>query len=122
MRTAKYKHIIVTLLMMTFIGQVVASTTVSCQSQPAPLQSHEQIVDSGMMDHSQHMTLSDSSADEIALECCPDCDCSLGGCTSAVLPTAQPAFSSNITALISNYNELAERQLTVSLFRPPITR
>lgn len=119
MQIAKYRNIIVALLMMTFIGQVVASTTVSCQSQPAPLQSHEQMVDSGVMDHSQHMSLKASSAD---VECCPDCDCSLGGCATVVLPTSQPVFDSNLASSMSHYIELTESQLAVSLFRPPISR
>jgi hypothetical protein len=123
MQIAKYRNIIVALLMMTFIGQVVASTTVPCQSQPAPLQSHEQMVDSGVMDHSQHMSLKASSVDAItALECCPDCDCSLGGCASAAVPTSQSAFASNLASSMSHYIELTESQLAVSLFRPPISR
>ena len=110
---------------MAFIGQVVASTTVSCQSQPASPQSHEQMIDSGMMDHSQHMmSLTTSSADDTTGSvCCPDCDCSLGGCsTAAALPSGQHLFTSDIASLTSHYNELVDGQLTGSLFRPPIPR
>lgn len=122
MRIAKYRNIIVALLMMTFVGQVVASTSVSCQNEPVSPQSQEKMMDSGMMDHSQHMTLSDSPADDIAFECCPDCDCSVGGCAALVLPASQPAFTSHLSSFTTSYNELAENQLTVSLFRPPIAR
>jgi hypothetical protein len=125
MRIAKYRDMIVVLLMMAFIGQVVASTTVSCQSQSASPQSHEQIIDSGMMDHSQHMKslITSYAGDTTGSVCCPDCDCSLGGCsTAAVLPSSQHPFTSDIASLIIYYNELADGQLTVSLFRPPISR
>lgn len=122
MRIPKYRNIIVALLMMTFIGQVVAFNNVSCQSSSAPSQSNLQEIDFGMMDHSQHMSLSDSSADNVGPECCPDCDCSVGGCATVALPSAHPIFPSYFTMLSSNYTELAESQLTGSPLRPPITR
>ena len=107
--------------MMTFIGQAVASTNVSCQSQPS--QSQEQMMGSAIMDHSQHIGLNASSTDgAAAIECCLDCDCSLGGCTSAVLPASQPVFDSNLASLTSSYNERTEKPLAFSLFRPPISR
>ena len=123
MRTAKYRHLIVVLLMMTFIGQVVASTSVSCQSPSAPLQTHEQMMDSGVMGHSQHMGSNTVSLDGIAAtDCCPDCDCSLGGCSSVALPAYQSTFSSSLKSLTGHYDESADFQLAVSLFRPPIAR
>lgn len=123
MRTAKYRHLIVALLMMTFIGQVVASTSVSCQNLSAPLQAHELTVDSGVMDHSQHMGSGTVSLDGMAAaDCCPDCDCSLGGCSSVALPAYQSTFSSSLKSLTGHYDESADFQLAVSLFRPPIFR
>jgi len=113
------------LVMMTFTGQVLASTIVSCQSQSAPSQSREQEIDSVVMDHSQHMmSLTTSSTDDGAgSACCLDCDCSLGGCSAtAVLPLDQHLFISDMVPLTSHYNELVDSQLTVSLFRPPISR
>lgn len=114
-----------TLLMMTFVGQVVASTTVSCQSQPVSPQLHEQMIDSGIMDHSQLMrSLTTSSADHTTGSvCCPDCDCSLGGCSTVVaLPLGQHLFTPDIASLTSQYNQLVDGQLMASLFRPPISR
>ncbi len=125
MRIAKYRHIIVLLLMMTFIGQAVASTVVSCQSQSAPLQSHEQVMVSGEMDHSQHMMSLTTSSTEEATEfsCCADCDCSLGGCsTLAALLSGQQLFLSDVSSLARHYSELLDGQVTVSLFRPPISQ
>jgi len=123
MRTAKYRHLIVALLMMTFIGQVVASTSVSCQSLSAPLQTHEQMMDSGVMDHSQHMGSNTVSFDGMAAaDCCPDCDCSVGGCSSVALPAYQSTFSSSLKSQFGHYDESADLQLAVSIFRPPISR
>ncbi|WP_162789641.1 hypothetical protein [Cycloclasticus sp. PY97N] len=123
MRTAKYRQLIVALLMMAFIGQVVASTSMSCQSMSAPLQAHELMMDSGMMDHSQHMGSNAFSLDGAATaDCCPDCDCSLGGCSSVALPACQSIFSSSLKSITGHYDESADFQLAVSLFRPPISR
>jgi hypothetical protein len=124
MLAAKYRHMIVALLMMLFIGQVVASTSLSCQSLSAPLQGHEQMIDSSMMDHAQHMGSNTLSfVDTATVECCADCDCSLGGCTSSVaLPVYQATFSASFKSKAGYYNESADSQLVVSLFRPPIIR
>ena len=123
MRTVKYRQLIVALLMMAFIGQVVASTSMSCQSLSAPLQAQEQMMDSGMMDHSQHMGSNVLSLDgAVTADCCPDCDCSLGGCSSVALPAYQSTFSSSLNSATGHYDESTDSQLVVSLFRPPITR
>lgn len=123
MRTAKYRQLIVALLMMAFISQVVASTSMSCQSLSAPSQAHELMMDSGMMDHSQHMGSNAFSLDGAATaDCCPDCDCSLGGCSSVALPACQSIFSSSLKSITGHYDESADFQLAVSLFRPPISR
>jgi len=122
MLMARYKTIIVVLLTLVFTGQVLASAKLSCQSQSS--QSSEQTISSDMMDHSQHLRMDSSSADTMAgAECCPNCDCYLGGCTAtAVLPTAQSLFVTGVVSLASHHNELAANQLAVSLFRPPISR
>ena len=122
MLMARYKTIIVVLLTLVFTGQVLASAKLSCQSQSS--QSSEQTISSDMMDHSQHLKMDSSSADTMAgAECCPNCDCNLGGCTAtAVLPTAQSLFVTGVVSLTNHHNELAANQLAVSLFRPPISR
>ena len=123
MRTVKYRQLIVALLMMAFIGQVVAPTSMSCQSLSAPLQAQEQMMDSGMMDHSQHMGSNVLSLDgAVTADCCPDCDCSLAGCSSVALPAYQSTFFSSLNSATGHYDESTDSQLVVSLFRPPITR
>ncbi len=118
MRWAKCRNIIVALLMMAFIGQAVASATMSSQSQAVQSQSQEQMQDSASMDYSQHAGM--NSVDEFDLsKCCPDCACSVGGCVTAVLPASQYMFASNLASLPSAYISPAVNPLTVSLFRPP---
>jgi len=119
MLMARYKTIIVVLLTLVFTSQVLASAKLSCQSQLS-----EQTISSDTIDHSQHLGMDSSSANTMAdCECCPNCDCNLGGCTAtAVLPSAQSLFVTGVVSLASHHNELAANQLAVSLFRPPISR
>lgn len=125
MQIAKYRNIIVMLVMMAFTSQVMASMVISCQSQSTPSQSREHVIDSVVIDHSQHMMsltipATDNDAGSV---CCLGCDCSLGGCSAtAVLPSGQHLFISDIGILTNHYNELVHGQLIVSLFRPPISR
>ena len=121
MRKVRYQKILLVLLMLVFGGQVMASANISCQSQTSSPQPTEQTMDSDMMDHSQHMGLNASAVD--SLDCCPDCDCSIGGCSaSAALPATQNLFSSDAVLLTNRYNERVDTQLTASLYRPPISR
>lgn len=113
----------VVMLVLVFTGQVLASAKSSCQSGVA--QSSEPMMASDCcVDHSQHLNSDASLADETAaLDCCPDCDCILGGCTTAaVLPVSQSLFISYIGSVTPHDNVLALTQLSTSLFRPPISR
>ncbi len=103
MLLARSRNIIVALLMMAFISQTVASASMSCQNQVTQSQSQEQMMDSAGMDYSQHMGMNSSSGMDSS-ECCPDCDCSLGGCGTPALPATQHTFVvANLTTLASGY-------------------
>ena len=121
MLLARSRHIIVALLLLTFVGQAVASASMSCQNPAAQSQSQEQMMDSAGMDHSQHTGMSSTDSVDWS-ECCRDCDCSLGGCMTAVLPASQYSFAASLASQASLYISLAENQPGVSLFRPPISR
>jgi len=116
----KHQNILLVLLMLVFGAQVLASASFACHSETSSPESAEQAMDSHMMDHSQHLTL-DSSADVVTpLDCCPDCDCSLGGCSnSVVLVATQNLFSFDMVLPTSRDNESVDDKLTLSLFRPP---
>lgn len=134
MLLAKYRHLIVILLMMTFIGQVVASAGVSCQSQGASSQFDEGVIGMNMskssaMSHFQHSgsdvdsTVIDRAAPlDCVNDCCPGGNCSLGGCVVAILPESQAEFILHFTPLISHSIRVSENQLASSLYRPPISR
>jgi|GEM_PF-680102 len=121
MRVARYRHIIVALLMVAFVGQAVASATMFCLNEVSQSQHLEQVMDSSAMDHSHHASMN-FTTDLDSSECCPDCGCCLGGCSTATLPAAQQAFLSNNDLLIDHYLSPAKNQIAVSLYRPPISR
>lgn len=121
MRRVRYQKILVVLLMLVFGSQALASENICCQNQTSSSQSTELAMDSEMVDHSQHLGLDSSTTDSPS--CCPDCDCSVGGCsTTPALLATQDLFSSDDVFLTSLYNELYDNQLSVSLFHPPISR
>ena len=136
MRIVRVTKIIVALLIMTFVGQSVASANVSCLTQPLQSQalqsqllqsqflqpkSQDPMMDFALMDHAQHMDMNCSNALDSS-EQCVDEGCSLGGCITAMLPASQQTFAPTFTSLISHYVLLTENQITVSLYRPPISR
>ena len=123
MRRVRCQKVLLVLLMLVFGGQAMASANISCQNQTSSPQSTEQSMDPDMMDHSQHLGLNSSADGATSHDCCPDCDCNVGGCSaSAAFPTAQDLFSSGLDLLTGRYNESLDDQLIVSLFRPPISR
>jgi hypothetical protein len=124
MRMARYKTIIVGLLILVFTGQGLASAKTSCLNQLSPSSEHSEQVVSDSVDHSQHRGLDAYLPDETAaLDCCPDCDCNLGGCTAtAVLPSAQSLSMSYSVSLRPRDNQLASKRLAATFFRPPIFR
>jgi len=116
---------------MTFVGQSVASVSVSCLNQPAQSQAfqsqllqaefQEPMMDFAVMDSAQQMDMNCNNALDSS-DRCADKGCSLGGCTAALLPAFQQTFAPTFALLVSDYAPLAESQITVSLYRPPISR
>ena len=139
MLLARYRHFIVALLMMAFIGQVVASAGFSCKSQNTSSQFKGAMAGMNMskpsaMSHFQHSgsdvdsALTDSMVTDRAApldcanDCCPGGNCSLGGCAVAILPESQAEFILHFTPLINHFIRVSENQLASSLYRPPIFR
>jgi len=134
MLLARYRHLIVILLMMTFIGQAVASAGISCQSQGTSSQFDGEVTGMNMskssaMSHFQHpgsdveTTVTDRVVPlDCVNDCCPGGNCSLGGCVVAIFPESQAEFILHFTPLISHSIRVFENQLASSLYRPPISR
>lgn len=135
MKMTNYRKHIVTLLLLTFVSQAIASVNIGCQDQS--MESDKQIMNHAamdfetmdhsqheMMDHSQHTTSPSSSAFIQATDdCCSDCECSLGSCTSSVLAfNSEYSFLSSIYTLSASYGKSLANQVRITPYRPPISR
>lgn len=118
MRKTRCKTIILAVLMMTFIGQAFASINMSCEDMNSSLEFQE-VMSSSHMDHSQMMGIASDNAS--SSECNTDCECTLGGCNTAVVPVAQQLFVANLSLQSRDQVTLAVKQLANSLYRPPIS-
>lgn len=111
MQIARVTKIIVAVLVLTFVGQSIASTGVSCMD--------------GMLDCQKMMKDSTKCMDMTASEssnACADCTCSPISCGAVLLSTFQVTFEPALTVLPRQYTRSIENRLLTSLYRPPITR
>lgn len=149
MQITRFKKLIAVLLMMSFIGQVLASVSIPCAGESSEMQGHQQMMNAAMMSHTQQATIETShtshadnmstddnnfstsnknsavdktAMDKTAMDCCPDCDCVYGGSFAALMPSFESAVASHYSTPIERYTGSVKQQLITSLFRPPITR
>ena len=102
----KCQKIILVLLMLVFSVQVLASANSYCHHESSATESAEHAMPSHMADHSEHLDLDSSAAMSTASDCCPDCDCSLSGCSTLVLlSVSHILLSSEIALPASHYNQ-----------------
>lgn len=118
------KRLMLSLLLLTFIGQGVASTLNHCLSaqQTSGPDMHGQMSDMTDSDHAQHMPdLSDMNMDMQNCEM-QSCECELGGCSFATLPTSDTPVALISHSMDNHFQNSYTGQPLNSLFRPPITR
>jgi hypothetical protein len=116
------QRFILVLLMLLFGLQGLVSANSSCHHEASPSQAAEHVMPSHMADHSQHSEIASSADMATTPDCCPDCDCSLGGCSNlAILSVSQILVSSDIVLPTSRFNERFEDLLALSFFRPPVS-
>ena len=125
MQIKRITKILVALLVLTFIGQAVASVRMSC-SDPA---SSTQYSGAPVMDHSRHMDMAadnlidaiEHSADHSTRHCA-SCVCGPGGCSTALLAVYHSPFVASIKLSVNLPVYFAESQPASSLYHPPIFR
>lgn len=126
MKKNKVQLYIIALMLMTFIGQALASTSISC--------THEMPMDHSTMFHDN--MISDVNHADMMLEnnenyhnqqalmdCCQEqCKCPLNGCLSLYIPS-DTQFNAEIIAeqKIVLQPVLHKLQIHTSLYRPPIS-
>jgi len=123
----KHNVLVVMLMLLVFVGQVVASAINTCPKGSTTEQNSGLVA--AMTDHSSHsnhnISASVPEADPNLSENCKlDCYCSLGGCASVAISTLQ---NNDVTEFLSQkINQTPflalTSQIPSSLFRPPISR
>jgi hypothetical protein len=124
-KNTKAKIIIIALMLLTFLGQAVASVSMSC--------SHEMTMDMATMDHDNmsdsksHKTMmlesdKQNSNQDYLMDCCQEqCQCPMSGCVSLSF-LLDTRFNAGVIAeqKISQLSVVHKSQINASLYRPPI--
>lgn len=126
MKNTKAKITIIALILLTFLGQAVASVAMSCSHQMAmdmSTMSHGNMDDA--ISHTNMMLESDKqdSSQGYLMDCCQEqCKCPMSGCVSLSL-LKDTRFYAGVIAeqKISQLALVHQSQINTSLYRPPIS-
>ena len=115
----KHKLLVVVLVLLSFVGQTIASTAVPCHKM------NKMDMTQTMMMHHDAMDMatdSDDTASSVMLDCCQqDCNCPIGLSASANISSSLSVETFTISAQkIEQYANLLQSQSLTSLYRPPI--
>ena len=121
MLKGKYKNFLVAVLLLAYVGQGLAAATMTCKNMASHSAFIDQPVKTGACSaHSKHVSNSSGNNTDSS-ECCPHCDCFLGGCSTSALPVAvQIVGQTRSSVCIYAYMDSASSLVAPSLFRPPI--
>lgn len=127
MKRSKGSVIIITLMLLTFIGQAFASASISCNHDMAMEYSME--ANSNMpntTDHTRMMLDSEESANSqsMLMDCCQEeCKCPMSGCVSVSLLFSHVHFNAGVITQqkIVQLPLVLQSQINTSLYRPPIS-
>jgi hypothetical protein len=122
MLKGKYKTFLVVVLLLTYVGQSLAAANITCKNMASKLAHFEQSEKSGACAaHSKYLS-NDTGKRTNSSDCCPHCDCYLGGCSNTALPvTPQTVAHIRSPILVDGYAAATSNPFALSLFRPPIT-
>lgn len=120
---AKPKVFLLILLLLTYVSQGYAAAHMTCQKMALKTDTvhhaMEMASDSG---HAHHQALDPSTSPD-APNCCPDCDCLSGVCSTAALPVSlQQVSQLRSSATINGITAPTPTPLVFSFYRPPILR
>jgi len=105
-------------ILLTFVGQTIASTAVPCHQMSDMDMSSQEM---SMMNHSM-ASAEQSNAKMTMLDCCQqDCNCPMGISASATLSNTLTVNNLVFPSQkIEQYSNLSLSQSLTSLYRPPI--
>ncbi|KPH65195.1 hypothetical protein [Pseudoalteromonas porphyrae] len=117
-----YLSILTVVLLLTLVGQAVASVTMSCE-MPHMNQTHSQVTDTSDMHH-------DIPAGMMNMDCCDDdatanqeCGCPMSACSTHSMLSMNALFSVTLTPpeKVQLYTPQNQHRIASSLYRPPMS-
>ena len=129
MKRSKGSVIIITLMLLTFIGQAFASASISCNHDMA-MEPESSVASNSNMpnttDHTRMMLDSEESANSqsMLMDCCQEeCKCPMSGCVSVSLLFSHVHFNAGVITQqkIVQLPLVLQSQINTSLYRPPIS-
>lgn len=110
------------ILLLAYISQGYAAAHMTCQQMSMKTDTAHHSMDMASdSDHAHHPSM-DSSTESDGPNCCPDCDCLAGVCSSAALPVSLQVVSRfHTSATIDGLPTPTPIQIVFSLYRPPIS-
>jgi hypothetical protein len=123
MQMAKCKVFFLVVLLLTYVSQGYAAAHMTCQKMALNADTaHHEMPMASDAGHAHHASM-DSAEKTDAPNCCPDCDCLSGVCSTAALPVSlQTVSQMRSLATIDTFSAPTPLQVVFSLYRPPISR
>ncbi len=121
MLQGKFRNILVTLLLLTYVGQGLVAASMPCNSMVMKaVQLDQATTAGGCAGHSVPPSI-DSDKSTNGPDGCPHCNCFLGGCTAIAMATvSQTVAPTRLSVPVDGHATSASIHFPVSLFRPPI--
>jgi len=122
MKFTQNKILVILLMLVAFIGQAMASTTMSCVHESMDMSAMQNDTMSEMtMNHADMMLTNDGESNK--MDCCQEqCQCPMSGCVSLSFLIDTHFNSLAITEQkISQLPLIHQSQINSSLYRPPIS-
>lgn len=128
MRNTKGKIVIIALMLVTFVGQALASVTMSCSHEMTMDMEQSMMADDNMPDTAIHASMmrknaKQNSGQNSLMDCCQEqCKCPMNGCVSLSL-LLDTRFNTDVIAekKIAQLPLIHQSQINASLYRPPIS-
>ena len=125
MKLTQNKILVILLMLVAFIGQAMASTTMSCVHESKDvdmsMMQHANMSETITMNHADMMLANSDQSSK--MDCCQEqCKCPMSGCISLSL-LIDTRFNYGVIAeqKISQLSSLHQPQVNSSLYRPPIS-
>ena len=121
MKLTQNKIFVILLMLVAFIGQAVASTTMSCVHESMDMSTMQHATMSETM--MNHADMTTNSQQNNKMDCCQEqCKCPMSGCVSIYLLVDTRFNSEPIPEQkISQLSSIHQSQTNSSLYRPPIS-